>query len=78
MNPIPKWHANGTPCERAEKAIDLGRKYHLGPMRIVWYLERYQDIKILGVTVSRILRRHGLSRFPRGTRMRKVYTKRYQ
>jgi transposase InsO family protein len=28
-------------------------------------------------TVSRILRRNGLNRLPRGTRMRKVHTKRY-
>ena len=38
--PIPKWHANRTPPEREEKVIYLRRKYHLGPMRIVWYLER--------------------------------------
>ena len=78
MRPIPKWHANRTSPERKEKVLHLRRKYHLGPMRIVWYLERYQDIKILGVTVSRLLRRHGLSRFPRGTRMRKMHAKRYQ
>ena len=56
----------------------LRRKYHLGPMRIVWYLARYHNIKISDATVSRILRRHGLNRLPRGTRMRKVHTKRYQ
>ncbi len=56
----------------------LHRKYHLDPMRIVWYLERYHAIKMSDATVSRILRRHGLNRLPRGTRMRKVHTKRYQ
>src|SRR6056297_1680872 len=76
--PIPKWHANRTPPEREEKVLYLRRKYHLGPMRIVWYLERYHDIKLSDATVSRILRRHGLNRLPRGTRMRKVHTKRYQ
>ena len=76
--PIPKWHANRTPPEREEKVLYLRRKYHLGPMRIVWYLARYHDIKISDATVSRILRRHGLNRLPRGTRMRKVHTKRYQ
>ena len=50
----------------------LRRKYHLGPMLIVWYLGRYHDIKMSDATVSRILRRHGLNRLPRGTRMRKV------
>ena len=41
--PIPKWHANRTPPEREEKVLYLRRKYHLGPMRIVWYLERYHN-----------------------------------
>jgi len=40
--PVPKWHANRTPPEREEKVLYLRRKYHLGPMRIVWYLARYQ------------------------------------
>ncbi len=56
----------------------LRRKYQIGPIRIVWYLERYHGITISDATVSRILRRHGLNRLPRGTRMRKVHTKRYQ
>ena len=34
--PIPKWHANRTSPEYEEKVIYLRRKYHLGPMRIVW------------------------------------------
>lgn len=76
--PIPKWHANRTPPEREGKVLYLRRKYHLGPMRIVWYLARYHDIKMSDATVSRILRRHGMNRLPRGTRMRKVHTKRYQ
>ena len=76
--PIPKWHANRTPPEREDKVLYLRRKYHLGPMRIVWYLERCHDIKVSDATVSRILRRNGLTRLPRGTRMRKVHTKRYQ
>ena len=75
--PLPKSHANRTPPEREEKVLCLRRKYHLGPMRIVWYLERCHDIKMSDATVSRILRRHGLNRLPRGARMRKVHTKRY-
>jgi arginine repressor len=46
-------------------------------MRIVWYLERYHGIKISDATVSRMLKRHGVKRLPRGTRVRKVHTKRY-
>jgi len=76
--PIPKWHANRTPPEREEKVLYLRRKYHLGPMRIVWHLGRYHDIKMSDATVSRSLRRYGLTRLPRGTRMRRVQTKRYQ
>ena len=38
--PIPKWHANRTPPAVEEKVLHLRRKYHLGPIRIVWYLER--------------------------------------
>ena len=75
--PIPKWHANRTPLEIEEKVLHLRRKYHLGPIRIVWYLARYHDIKISDATVSRILKRNGMNRLPRGTRMRKVHTKRY-
>jgi transposase InsO family protein len=75
--PIPKWHANRTPPEVEEKVLHLRRKYHLGPIRIVWYLERYHGIKISDAGVYRILRRHGLNRLPRGTRLRKVHTKRY-
>ncbi len=44
--PIPKWHANRTAPEIEEKVLHLRRKYHLGPIRIVWYLERYHDIKV--------------------------------
>lgn len=72
---IPKWHANRTPVEIEEKGLHLRRKYHLGPMRIVWYLARYHDIKISDATVSRMLKRNGVNRLPRGTRLRKVHTK---
>ncbi len=46
-------------------------------MRIVWYLERYHGIKISDAGVYRILCRNGLNRLPRGTRVRKVHTTRY-
>lgn len=75
---IPKNPANQTPPEIVEKVLYLRRKYHLGPIRIVWYLARYHDIKISDAGVYRILRRNGLNRLPRGTRMRKLHTKRYQ
>ena len=39
---IPKNPANQTPPEIVEKILYLRRKYHLGPIRIVWYLARYE------------------------------------
>ncbi|MBU2934629.1 MULTISPECIES: integrase core domain-containing protein [Pacificibacter] len=74
---IPKNPANQTPAEIVEKVLYLRRKYHLGPIRIVWYLARYHGIKISDAGVYRILKRNGLNRLPRGTRMRKLHTKRY-
>ena len=74
---IPKQHYNRTPIEIEENVLHLRRKYHLGPIRIFWYMERYHNINIASATVSRILKRNGMSRLPRGTRLRKVHTKRY-
>lgn len=74
---VPHNHPNKTPAAVAEKVLHLRRKYHLGPMRIVWYLERYHGIRISDAGVYRILCRNGLNRLPRGTRLRKVHTKRY-
>ncbi|MDA9976320.1 helix-turn-helix domain-containing protein, partial [Alphaproteobacteria bacterium] len=36
---VPHNHPNKTPMAIVEKVLHLRRKYHLGPMRIVWYLE---------------------------------------
>jgi transposase InsO family protein len=74
---VPHNHPNKTPEAVAEKVLHLRRKYHLGPMRIVWYLERYHGTRISDAGVYRILCRNGLNRLPRGTRVRKVHTKRY-
>jgi transposase InsO family protein len=74
----PRNPANQTPPEIVEKVLHLRQTYHLGPIRIVWYLARYHAIKISDAGVYRILRRHGLNRLPRGTRVRKIHTKRYQ
>ena len=64
--------------EIVEKAFHLRKKYCLRPIRIVWYLTRYQAIRISDSAVYRILKRNGVNRLPRETRMRKVHTKRYQ
>ena len=39
---IPKWHANRTPPAIEEKVLHPREKYHLGLIRIMWCLERYQ------------------------------------
>ncbi|MEO9970096.1 MAG: IS481 family transposase [Hyphomonadaceae bacterium] len=74
---VPHNHPQKTSPEITEKILHLRQTYHLGPMRIVWYLERYHGIKVSDATVYRILKRNGLNRLPRGTRVRKVHTKRY-
>ncbi len=76
--PIPKNPTNRTPPEVVEKVLHLSQTYHLGPIRIVWYLARYHDIKISDAGVYRILKRNSVNRLPRGTRLRKVHTIRYQ
>ena len=76
--PIARSHPKQTPAVIVEKVLHLRQTYHLGPIRIVWYLQRYHDIKISCAGVYRILKRNGASRLPRSTRLRKVHTKRYQ
>ena len=50
----------------------------MGPIRIVWYLERYHDIKTSDATVYRVCKRHGLNRLPNRVGRRAVHTHRYQ
>lgn len=74
---VPHNHPNRTPAEVSEKVLHLRRTYHLGPQRIVWYLERHHGLRISDAGVYRILCRNGLNRLPRGTRVRRVHTKRH-
>jgi transposase InsO family protein len=74
---VPHNHPSKTPPVVVEKVLHLRSKYHLGPIRIVWYLERYHGIRISDAGVYRILKRNGLNRLPGGTRVRKVHTQRY-
>ena len=66
-----------TPPEVVEKVLHLRRTHHLGPIRIVWYLERYHGMKISDAGVYRVLRRNGLNRLPRRVGRRAVHTHRY-
>ena len=61
-----------------EKILHLRRTYHMGPQRIVWYLERYHEIKVSSSTVYRTCRRHGMSRLPSRVGRRTVHTHRYE
>ena len=74
---VPHNHPQKTPPEVVEKILHLRRTYHLGPTRIMWYLERYHGIRVSDAGIYRILKRNQLNRLPRGSRVRKVHTKRY-
>lgn len=43
--PIPKNPAKQTPPEIVDTVMHLRSKYHLGPIRIVWYLTRCHGIR---------------------------------
>ncbi len=70
-------HPHKVPAEIVAKIVHLRRKYHLGPIRIVWYLERYPILRVSDATVYRTLRRLGLNRLPRNVGRRKIHIKRY-
>lgn len=75
---IPKSHPNQISEDVVNRVLYLRKKYHLGPIRIVWYMARYHGIKISDASVSRILKRHGMNRLPKNVGRRKIHTKRYQ
>ena len=76
--PCARSHPNATPPAVVELILHLRRTYHLGPIRIVWYLERYHGIAVCDATVYRTLRRHGLHRLPTRVGRRAVHTHRYE
>ena len=67
-----------TPPEIEEELLCLRKTYHLGPIRISWYLERYHGMKISASGLYHFLKRHGFSRSPQNAKRRQVLTKRYQ
>ncbi len=75
--PIGKRWPNQLSDETVEKILHLRKTYHLGPERIMWYLERYHGIKICCNSVYRTLVRNGVGRLPQNAGRRKVHTKRY-
>jgi transposase InsO family protein len=76
--PCPENPRLRTPPDIEEKILHLRKNYHLGPIRIAWYLERYHGIKISGSGVYHVLKRNGLSRLPQNAKRRQVLTKRYE
>ena len=75
--PIAKDHPRRVPEATIDKILEFRRKYHLGPQRIVWYLERYHGITISMTSVHRILIRNGLRRLPSKVCRRALHTRRY-
>ena len=75
---VARNHPNQLSREVVDRVLYLRKKYHLGPIRIVWYMARYHGIKISDASVYRTLCRHGVNRLPRNVGRRKIHTKRYQ
>jgi transposase InsO family protein len=55
-----------------EKILYLRQNYHLGQLRISWYLKRYHDIKVSASGVYSVLKRNGLNRLPKNLRKRSL------
>jgi len=75
--PIARNHPNRIQQDVIDKILHLRTTYHLGPQRIVWYLERYHGIRVSGSSVSRILVRNNLRRLPSKVGRRALHTRRY-
>lgn len=76
--PCPENPTLRTPPEIEEKILYLRKTYHLGQVRISWYLERYHSIKISSGGVYYVLKRNGMNRLPCNTKKRTVQTHRYE
>lgn len=63
--PIARSHPRQIPPEFVDKILHLRSKYHLGPQRITWYLERYHGFTTSCSSVYRTLKRNGVGRLPR-------------
>ena len=75
--PIARSHPRQIPPEYVEKILQLRTKYHLGPQRIAWYLERYHGFKTSCSSVYRTLKRNGIGPLPRNVGRRAIHTRRY-
>ena len=75
--PVARSHPRQIPWEFVEKILHLRTKYHLGPQRITWYLERYHGFTTSCSSVYRTLKRNGIGRLPRNVGRRAIHTRRY-
>ncbi len=75
---VARNHPNQLSREVVDRVLLLRKKYHLSPIRIVWYMARYHGIEISDASVYRTLCRHGVNRLPRNVGLRKIHTKRHQ
>ena len=55
----------------------MRKEYKLGAIRIKWYLERYHAILISESTVTRILKKHNVSKLNKKASRRTLHSKRY-
>lgn len=76
--PCPQNIPLRTPPHIEEQILYLRKRYHLGQVRIAWYLQRYHDIRISSAGVYCVLKRNGLNRLPRNAKKRTVQTIRYE
>ena len=60
-----------------DKILQVRNDYQLGPIRIMWYLERYHGIKISESSVYRVLKRNNVSILTKSAPRRAIHTKRY-
>lgn len=62
-----------------EKILYLRKNYHLGQLRISWYLLRYHNMKVSPGGVYGVLKRHGLNKLPQNQHKRSMEQfKRYE
>lgn len=67
------------PLAIEEKILYLRKTYHLGQLRISWYLKRYHDITVSAAGVWWVLKRNGVNKLPQNQRKRSMEQfKRYE
>jgi len=75
--PIAHSHPRKLSQDVVDKILHIRRSYQLGPVRIMWYLERYHGINISESSVYRTLKKNKLNCLPKTAPRRAIHTKRY-